>query len=336
MSFYFDPVFEEMMQSHKLDTVVLLGHMNPDGDAAGSVMSLAHYIHVNYPQYKVLPYLAKTLDRGPTMMVLEDKVFTPFAKPDTMGKPYGVIVCDTATQARMIGLEYYQGAASSIVVDHHASNEGYGDVNHTEVSEACAENVFHMLDLEYLKKAACAEAYPTAADYVYLGILHDTGGLARVKKSTLFALGELLDMGVDHKKLMKTMQTDTLDDLLKRGELLRHTRRVMDGKVAYVQVNEKERLEKDIRYEDIHNISSILRDCADIELGFTMYEENTNRWRCSFRSDGKWINVNTLLEPFGGGGHISAAGLRYETKDVEGLKERILDRVLEMRGEKRE
>ena len=29
-----------------------------------------------------------------------------------------------------------------------------------------------------------------------------------------------------------------------------------------------------------------------------MYEEEENRWRCSFRSDGKWINVNELLQAF--------------------------------------
>lgn len=42
--FNFDTVFDETMQTHNLDTVVILGHLNPDGDAAGSVMSLAHYI----------------------------------------------------------------------------------------------------------------------------------------------------------------------------------------------------------------------------------------------------------------------------------------------------
>ena len=89
-----------------------------------------------------------------------------------------------------------------------------------------------------------------------------------------------------------------------------------------------------IIYEDIHCVSTILRDCDDIELGFTMYEEDKNVWRCSFRSDGKWVNVNELLQPFGGGGHISAAGLKYKTDNVEELKNRILDRVEELRARK--
>ena len=48
-----------------------------------------------------------------------------------------------------------------------------------------------------------------------------------------------------------------------------------------------------------------------------MYEEEENRWRCSFRSDGKWINVNELLQAFCGGGHAAAAGVRKRTNDVE-------------------
>lgn len=93
-------------------------------------------------------------------MVVEDKIFVPFKMPDISGKQYCVIVCDNATLERMIGLEYYQNAAASIVIDHHASNEGYGDVNWTKVSEACAENVYHMLSSELLLNAAQKKRTP--------------------------------------------------------------------------------------------------------------------------------------------------------------------------------
>ena len=238
--FNFDTVFDETMQTHNLDTVVILGHLNPDGDAAGSVMSLAHYIHVNYPQYRVFPYLAKTLERGPKKMVVEDKIFVPFEMPDISGKQYCVIVCDNATLERMIGLEYYQNAAASIVVDHHASNEGYGDVNWTKVSEACAENVYHMLSSELLLNAAQKEAYPNAADYIYLGILHDTGGLARANQGIFQAVADLMAMGVDHGRIMKTLHSDTLDILYKRADILHGAVRAMDGRVAYVIMGQKE------------------------------------------------------------------------------------------------
>ena len=62
-----------------------------------------------------------------------------------------------------------------------------------------------------------------------------------------------------------------------------------------------------------------------------MYEEEENRWRCSFWSDGKWINVNELLQTFGGGGHAAAAGVRKRTNDVEKFRQEILERIVMMR-----
>ena len=128
--------------------------------------------------------------------------------------------------------------------------------------------------------------------------------------------------------------TATLEDLEKRADILKNAIRVLDGKVAYVCINKEEKVKKNISYEEIHPISSILRDCADIELGFTMYEEEPDRWRCSFRSDGKWLDVNELITPFGGGGHAGAAGLRKRTGDMEELRSQILERVKKLRAEK--
>lgn len=97
---------------------------------------------------------------------------------------------------------------------------------------------------------------------------------------------------------------------------------------------EKEEIEtRGIGYEDIHPISGFLRNCEDVELGFTMYEEGPDIWRCSFRSNGKWVDVNELLQPFGGGGHAAAAGLRKKKDDPEKLLEDILQRIDEMRSD---
>lgn len=319
-----------MMEDRALDTVVLLGHMNPDGDAAGSVMSLAHYIHAVYPQYKVLPYLDETLDKGPKKQVKEDTLFDPFAKPEA--ERYAAIVCDTSTLARMIGADLYEKAEASIVIDHHAANDGYGEVNFTKISEACAENIYYILDWDRWKQTDRDAAHPNAADYVYLGILHDTSCFTRAADTTFSAAGGLLALGVSHRYVMKTMQNDTLEGLQRRGELFRMAKRVLDGKVAYVVISHEQMREHGIEFEEIHPISGFLRGCEDIEMGFTMYEEEPNVWRCSFRSDGLWINVNELIKPFGGGGHAGAAGLKKETDQPEKLLSDILERVKTMTG----
>ena len=120
------------------------------------------------------------------------------------------------------------------------------------------------------------------------------------------AVTELLKMGVDHSYVMQTMHNDTLGSLQKRSELLKRAERLLDGNVSCVCINR-----------------------AESEV--TMYAEEENRWRCSFRSDGKWINVNELLQAFGGGGHAAAAGVRKRTNDVEKFRQEILERIVAMR-----
>ena len=138
-------------------------------------------------------------------------------------------------------------------------------------------------------------------------------------------------MGVDHGRIMKTLHSDNPGHSVQKSRYSSWSSTCDGWPGCLCYYGTEGNCRKDITYEDIHCISTILRDCDDIELGFTMYEEEENGWRCSFRSDGKWINVNELLKPFGGGGHISAAGLKYQTDNVEELKKQILDRVAEMK-----
>lgn len=331
--FNFNEVFENLMKEHDLDTVIILGHMNPDGDAAGSVMGLAHYIKDVYPEYKVLPHLALTLDKGPKKMVVIDHEFDPFTVPQPEAERYMVIVCDTATRARIIGYDLFEKAEVSLLMDHHASNEGYADVSYVKISEACSENVFNALDWERwenIKKSAGKEKiHPAAPDYFYLGIIHDTGGFNRADAGIFAAASRLLALGVDHWEIMQTKQTDTLESLNKRAYLLNQAKRVINENAAYVFLDRKQSLEAGIGYEDIHPISEILRDCEDLKMGFTMYEEEENLWRCSFRSDGRWINVNELAGVFGGGGHAAASGLRIKTEKPEQLLQEIIKEIQE-------
>lgn len=337
MEFNFDKMFQKMMDDNQVNSVVVLGHITPDGDATGSVMAVAHYIHTVYPNYKVYPFLDDTIDKGPKTLVDTDRIFRPFEVPE-LTEAYAVIQCDTATTRRIAGKEIYDNAVASMVIDHHASNPEYGDINYVRISEACAENVFYILDWNKWKEAVeraggVEKLHPTAADYVYLGIVHDTSAFARADYSTFSAVEQLLRYGVDHRKIMKTMHVATFEDEKRRASLYQFVKRVWNGKIAYAKIGRKEIETYGITYEDIHPFSGILRDCDDVEMAFTMYEEAPDYWRCSFRSDGKWIDVNKLLLNFKGGGHAGAAGVRKHTDDPDELIEEILKKAKEMKAE---
>ena len=80
---------------------------------------------------------------------------------------------------------------------------------------------FYSLNQDDLKKAAEAEEYPNAADYIYLGIVHDTNAFQRADESIMKAATKLLELGVDHRRIIQTRQIDTLEDLEKRADILK-------------------------------------------------------------------------------------------------------------------
>lgn len=322
MGFEFNVEFENMMETNGLKNVIILGHKNPDGDAAGSVLGIAHYIHVVYPQYRVYPYLSEALDKGPKILTLTDTLYDVFNLPELADK-YAIIQCDTATVKRIYGHELYKKASCIMSLDHHASNEYYGKINYVKISPACAQNVYEILDWNKWDEAV----HPNAADYVYMGIIHDTSGLVRADLGTMTAIEHLMRLGVDHSYIMNTMKDATFEDLKRRAGFYKFVKRVWDGMIAYIIVDQEMIRQYNFTIEDIHPFSSILRDCEDIRMAATLYEEKPGKWRCSFRSDGKWIDVNKLLTPLGGGGHAGAAGLRKTIDDPEKLWESIMDRV---------
>lgn len=361
----FDEAFRNMMKSSGCTAVLVLAHVNPDGDAAGSVMSIAHYLRVKYPEFTIIPYIGSNIDKGPKLMLDEDPYFRPFEKPEmqirnSMGgvlsgrdlhnegaalsgdgvtelKPgsFAVISCDTSTEERVCGHEYFENAAASIAIDHHENSELFADANYVRIGEANCENIYYAIGYENLKNAVEIEkkSYngPCAADYLYLGIMHDTETFSRTTVALLEAAEGLLKLGVVQAKLMRTVNTKTLADLRKQGYLLSLTKRACGDDCAYIMVSSETAKKYDITYEDIHPLSGILRDCEDVRIGFSMFEDEPGHWRLSFRSDGKWINLNDLLSPFGGGGHDAAAGLKKWTDEPEKLINDIIDRIVQMR-----
>lgn len=75
---------------------------------------------------------------------------------------------------RIAGVELYIHAKASMVIDHHLSNQEYGTINWTCLRESCAENIFHMLNLDVYGENFRTQKLSNIANYIYLGMIHDT------------------------------------------------------------------------------------------------------------------------------------------------------------------
>lgn len=323
----FNSLLDKKVIGKNLKTIVLLSHINPDGDAVGSIMGLAHYLHALYQDVTVIPYLEPVEDCIREIIDLDEFFIDVFVYPSYLLKykrKYAVICCDTATIERIGGgKELFENAQVSIVIDHHLLNKGYAEFNYLNALEACAENVYQIVDWKRLTQLFIdKQEQKYIAEYIYLGILHDTGRFTRVDRFTMKMADHLIEMGVDHNKIEKTLHGMSFEDLKRQNELLSQVVLHSD-KVAYLYLNLGKCEAEGYTYYDIHKIAEIIRECRDIEVAFSLHQIDKKRWKCSMRSK-ETFDSNEFLKKFHGGGHKGAAGFILETEDPDELLKNLL------------
>lgn len=316
---------DQMLGENDIDTVVVLSHVNADGDAAGSVLSLSHYLNVIYPNIKVIPYLSE-VERGVGKIVLEDEIFKGVFTFPTLDKEYIAIAVDTATEERIAGNSLFVSAKDTIQIDHHLQNEEYADVNYIEFREACAENIYSIIDWdELLEKGAKTETVFMIAQYLYLGIVTDTGCFKRSDKITFDIASHLLSLGVEHKKMVRATMSSTMDELRRQNSLIDKVKSASNGDVTYVYMKQDEMCKRNYTYHDLHKLPDLLRELEGVKIAFVFFPEEKGLYKCSMRS--KEHDINEFLSSFiaGGGGHRNAASFKICTDDPDTVLENLLD-----------
>lgn len=301
----------------KADSIVILGHLRPDGDCVGSCLGVYNYIYDNYPNKTVDIYLDEFKQE---FMFLRGAERILHEKQDRVYEL--CISLDSGDLDRHGEFEtYFHEAKRTMCVDHHISNLGYGDVCFlkTECS-ATAEAIFTLLDEDKIGME-CAEC-------LYLGIVHDTGVFkyTNTTRQTMEIAGILIEKGarsplvIDGTFYKKTFkQNKMLSKALDAAFLM------FDGKVIVSCLTKDVFDENDATNLDTDGVVDALRITEGVECALWMYEyPKKGTFKCSLRSNNS-VNVNLIACRLGGGGHIRAAGC-----EVEGDKDTIILKVTDM------
>lgn len=301
----------------KADSIVILGHLRPDGDCVGSCLGAYNYIYDNYPDKTVDIYLDEFKQE---FMFLRGASEILHEKQE---KVYDLCISlDSGDLERHGEFEtYFYEARRTMCVDHHISNLGFGDVCFlkTECS-ATAEAIFTLLDEDKIGME-CAEC-------LYLGIVHDTGVFkyTNTTRQTMEIAGILIEKGarsplvIDGTFYKKTFkQNKMLSRALDAAFLM------FDGKVIVSCLTKDVFDANDATNLDTDGVVDALRITEGVECALWMYEyPKKGTFKCSLRSN-NIVNVNLIACRLGGGGHIRAAGC-----EVEGDKDTIILKVTDM------
>lgn len=299
------------------DSILILSHKNPDGDAVGSSLAF----------YNALLSIGKNVD-----IVVNDvpRIFNFLSNFDKIKNTSEVeeydlvIITDCATQER-IGQDshYFENAKYTLNIDHHISNTNYANYNYISGnSPACCEylvDVFDFLGINITNDIA---------ECLMAGILTDTGGFqySNVGEKTYdFAsrVCKLIDIPSIYKKVLstKTKAQFELGKLaMSRVELLNNDR----VSFTYLMKDDVEKV--NAMPGDHEGIVDFGRSIEGVSISIFVREKD-NYFKVSLRSNGE-VNVNEIALLFNGGGHKNAAGFD-STLDFDELKNKLLESVFD-------
>ncbi|MCR5501860.1 MAG: bifunctional oligoribonuclease/PAP phosphatase NrnA [Lachnospiraceae bacterium] len=283
------------------DTVAISGHVRPDGDCIGSVMGTYLYLRKVFPEKTIIPMIEKPAPEFSVISGIDD-IVTDFQP----GVPRfdAFIGLDSSSPDRYgdAGI-YFETAKKTIVIDHHISNEGFGDLRYIdgEASSTC-ELICDLMDRSLADKEI---AMP-----LYIGIIHDTGVLqySNVSPKTLNTVAWLIGYGFDFSKIIEETfyeRTRLQNEML--GRALIESITFMDGKCIASKIDKKT---MEFYGADSHAFEGIvnqLRFTKGVEVAIFMYEVESMEYKVSLRSRGL-VDVAKIAKFYDGGGHARAAG----------------------------
>ena len=313
-------IAEKIMQTERIAVVT---HASPDGDAVGSTLGIVLAL-------RALGKDVLVLSKEPAPLNLSFlPLFEEYGLEATLRADRELLLAlDCGNKERLSMERDGFDEIFKINIDHHVSNEMYGELNYVDSGSAStAEIIFELME------ALGVRPDQSMAQCLYTGIVSDTGSFRfpSTTAKTLRITAELLETGVDFSAIQRVLfGTSEFKRIKLLGRALMTLESHMDGFVSMMN----------LEANDFNTLSISDRDSGDIvNYGLeppeadvsVLLKEAEGFFRVSVRTKLK-IDASSLCGKFDGGGHVRAAGCNIRAASLEEAKRLILEEIERMRS----
>jgi phosphoesterase RecJ-like protein len=297
------------------NSIVIITHARPDGDAYGSALAMTEIL---LAQGKKVRFFNED-------GVLERYRFLPGIErtelpPETAPEADLFISVDNAVLKRAGKVIAGWNLSIAINIDHHRSNEGFGEINLIDPNvPATAQLLFELFT------QAGWEITPNIASQLFVAISTDTGSFKYrgTTARTFEVAAALARMGastadlshacfgtfpVRRTRLLKAILADLQFYSGDRIGAYSLTRRMFEETGALP--------------EDTEGLIETVISTEGVDVALAFEERANHKVKMSFRAKGT-VDVSELASRFGGGGHREASGA-----ELEGSLEEVRRKVL--------
>lgn len=283
-------------------SVLLFGHVNPDGDTLGSVLALK----------KRLERMGKRVQAVVDGFVPSYLAFLPGADgmlnaqavPETFDLALAVDVASSDRLGRCEAL--FASAEKTAVIDHHGTNPGYGQINMIdEAAPATAIPVYRLfaqMDMPMTQEEAIC---------LYTALATDTGNFIydSTNAESFAMMSGLMEAGLPLAEISRVLfrQKELLHVRL-LAETLPSLRVTGNGKIAGLCLTLEQMQRAGANGGHAEGIVNYAIDLEGVGMAYFAREVEPGKVKVSLRALQPFA-VDQVAARFGGGGHKLAAGL---------------------------
>ncbi len=292
--------------------IVLICHINPDGDAIGSQLAFYYYLKsIGREAEMISPnYLQEFLkwmdgseritifirEREKSIRMIREAdliILLDFNQPGRLGEAMDHVV---------------ESKARKVIIDHHLNPADFADLLISDPSKCSTAELVHELIKEINGTDIISKAY---AEALYVGIITDTGNFehGNFTGNTYRTVADLIDAGIDKVKIYNKIYNNFSVDRMRLQGLALNGRMVIlpELKSAYIYLSKKD-------LKDYNNVKGDTEGFVNMPLSIknivfsTLFIEKDGFVKLSFRSKGTFPVNEFAARWFSGGGHLNASG----------------------------
>lgn len=311
-------ILSEIKKSSKIGITF---HVSPDGDSLGSSLALLNGL--------------KSIGKDVYISCIDDMPevysFLPFSQyiKNSTGevlegtKCFIVLDCGDKKRISTSNINFTSRNYSIINIDHHLSNELYGDLNYVDVNASSVGEIIYqmlnLLDVEITKEiAAC----------IYTSIITDSGSFkySNTTSVTHTIAGDLINTGIDFSEIHRIVfENKKFEDLKLLGKAL-NSMELIDNSICAMYVTKEmlNSLNLGCNIDTSYLISAAMQ--AESAETAVLFKECDEGIKISLRSKSK-TDVRKVAEKFGGGGHTRASGILLKNYTLDEAKNAVIKEI---------
>lgn len=309
---------------NRAKTIAIAGHVNPDGDSIGSLLSLGlglegmgKKVLMVSPggvpkKYKTLPGADRIMNVVPKLEKVDLAVAVDCSSRDILGNAF----------------EIFERARAILEIDHHDFRRPFGDMQLVDTKAAAVGEMIYLL----LKELG-ARITTDIAQNLLTSIIVETDSfrLPNVRAFTFEVCTALIKKNVDFYNLVNTIfWSKTKESAILSGICMARCVFLKKDRIVWSIVRQKDFRAARGKDEDVDMVADEMRSLKGVDVAVLFREKSRRLLRVSLRSKKK-INVASIAERYNGGGHFDVAGCSIDNnkrsvkkflKEVERLIER--------------